>query len=90
MPYYIIEHPTKGTLMDWMPNGDMWHFKWSWSKPRSESHRFPSLNAARAIYDLMPVKTKLEACIRQSPPDNFADWPQWPNDAWQEVYPNAT
>jgi hypothetical protein len=67
--YFIIEHPTKGTVQDKDWDVDGWKFKWGWSGPRSEAKRYTTLDAAKQDFILLPPKVQQQAYILDS-----ADW----------------
>jgi len=46
---FIVEHPTKGVLMDETWDGDRWKGRWSWSKPRSAGMRIEQEAKAREL-----------------------------------------
>jgi hypothetical protein len=71
---YIIEHPTRGILMD-QETSDGIHFRtrWAWSKPRTQAKTFNSLFAARiARQSIEPEITRTTSQIMIRTEDG--DW----------------
>jgi hypothetical protein len=62
---YIIEHPTRGVLVDieYEPSRDEWVARWSVAKLRSEAWTFFSLEAANKEFRNLSAKLRLESYI---------------------------
>lgn len=69
--YLIIEHPTRGVLMDLEEKDGGQVGTWSWSGPRPEGQRFYSMLSAMNARDrLRPEKVRVTAQIRRAPAPN--------------------
>jgi hypothetical protein len=86
MTYYIIEHPTRGTLR---PDSEVGEPHFSWSGHRTDEKtawRFESLKQAIRVLNshITDVKTRNACQVRRSPsPDEER---RWREDAWVAVY----
>jgi len=73
MSGYIIEHPTKGILVDqeYDPiDGDPeFRSSWAWSKPRSEGLRFDTLAEARTAQRRLSDGVRAKAYLL-----HFGNW----------------
>jgi hypothetical protein len=83
-PYFIIEHPRQGVLVDLeeTESGNVGHFSWSGSRAGEDVMRFTSiLSAANARCSITPLKRQSECKVRSSVPEPSGgpmgplDWP---------------
>lgn len=73
-PYYIIEHPTRGTLQD---NSVVGEVHWSWAGKRTDEDvmRFPTLTKAQeTLKVLVPERLRERCYILAAPAEGEFEW----------------